>query len=137
MRQNADSSGLEQFHNRYTPIQSGAIRSSLFSRDFMTTFGSSSPSTLAALKHQGSGRRSRTMLIIGCDYHPSFQQIAFLDMSTGETGERRLGHPAEAEGFYAGLSGGAVRIGMEATGHAHWFERKMRELGHELWIGDR
>jgi hypothetical protein len=28
------------------------------------------------------------MLIIGCDYHPGFQQIAFVDMETGECGER-------------------------------------------------
>jgi transposase len=76
------------------------------------------------------------MLIIGCDYHPSFQQIAFWDMETGETGERRLAHPAEAEAFYAGLPTRPVRIGMEATGHARWFERRMAELGHELWIGD-
>jgi len=33
------------------------------------------------------------MLIIGCDYHPSFQQIAFVDTDTGELGERRLAHP--------------------------------------------
>jgi hypothetical protein len=29
------------------------------------------------------------MLIIGCDYHPSLQQIAFVDTDTGELGERR------------------------------------------------
>lgn len=29
------------------------------------------------------------MLIIGCDYHPSFQQIAFVDTESGELGERR------------------------------------------------
>jgi len=29
-----------------------------------------------------------------------------------------------------------VRVGMEATGHARWFERLMAELGFELWIGD-
>ena len=28
------------------------------------------------------------MLIIGCDYHPSFQQNAFMDTGTGEYGER-------------------------------------------------
>jgi len=27
------------------------------------------------------------MLIIGCDYHPGFQQIAFVDTETGELGE--------------------------------------------------
>ena len=29
-----------------------------------------------------------------------------------------------------------VRVGIEATGHAHWFERLLAELGHELWVGD-
>jgi len=44
------------------------------------------------------------MLIIGVDYHPSFQQIAFLDQDTGECGERRLNHSdGEAEKFYRGL----------------------------------
>ena len=31
------------------------------------------------------------MLIIGCDYHPSFQQIALVNTETGELQERRLG----------------------------------------------
>ena len=30
------------------------------------------------------------MLIIGADYHPGFQQIAFVDTETGELQERRL-----------------------------------------------
>ena len=79
------------------------------------------------------------MLIIGCDYHPSFQQIAFVDNETGECGERRLMHSdGEAEAFYRELKqrGVKVRIGMEATGHARWFERLLAELGFELWIGD-
>jgi hypothetical protein len=64
------------------------------------------------------------MLIIGADYHPSFQQIAFVDRETGECGERRLTHSdGEAERFYRGLSGRRVRIGIEATGHSRWFER--------------
>jgi len=28
------------------------------------------------------------MIIIGCDYHPGFQQIAFVDTDTGELQER-------------------------------------------------
>ena len=78
------------------------------------------------------------MLIIGCDYHPGFQQIAFLDLETGETGERRLLHRNEAEQFYSGLrqQGLQVRVGMEASGHARWFERLLRELEFELWIGN-
>ena len=43
------------------------------------------------------------MLIIGCDYHPGFQQIAFVDTETGEVGERRLTHREEAEQFYGTL----------------------------------
>jgi len=77
------------------------------------------------------------MLIIGCDYHPSFQQISFVDAETGECGQRRLDHSSvEAESFYRGLRGNTVRVGMEASGHGRWFERLLAELGYELWIGD-
>ena len=76
------------------------------------------------------------MMIIGCDYHPSFQQIAFVDTGTGACGERKLTHRVEAESFYRGLQGDGVRVGMEATGHARWFERLLAELHCELWIGD-
>jgi transposase len=75
------------------------------------------------------------MKIIACDYHPSFQQIAMLDESTGELSGRRLAHPAEAEAFYRSLQG-PVRVGMEAVGNTLWFERLLAELGHELWVGD-
>ena len=65
------------------------------------------------------------MIIIGCDYHPGFQQIACLDTETGELREQRLGHREEAEQFYRDLKvrGANVRLGMEASGHARWFER--------------
>src|SRR5450432_3540567 len=78
------------------------------------------------------------MIIIGADYHPSFQQIAFVDTETGELQERRLEHPEEAEKFYhdLGAQGACVRVGMEASGHARWFERLLAELNFELWIGD-
>src|SRR5580700_7281129 len=78
------------------------------------------------------------MIIIGCDYHPSFQQIAFVDTETGELQERRLQHREEAEKFYRDLAaqGVKVRVGMEASGHARWFERLLSELQFELWIGD-
>ena len=78
------------------------------------------------------------MMIIGCDYHPGFQQIAFVDTETGELQERRLEHREEAEEFYRNLAaqGVSVRLGMEASGHARWFERLFSELRFELWIGD-
>jgi transposase len=74
--------------------------------------------------------------IIGCDFHPRFQQIAFLEQETGEFGERRLNHPEEAERYYRSLAGQAVRIGVEATGNFRWFRRLMQELGHEFLLGD-
>jgi transposase len=79
------------------------------------------------------------MLIIGVDYHPSFQQMAFLDQETGECGERRLNHSdGEAEKYFRDLKqrGVSVRVGLEATGYSRWFERLLAELGFEVWIGD-
>jgi len=78
------------------------------------------------------------MIIIGCDYHPGSQQIAYVDTETGEEQERRLGHREEAEKFYRDLAtrGAEVRVGMEASGHGRWFERLLGELNIELWTGD-
>ena len=77
------------------------------------------------------------MIIIGCDFHPRFQQIAMLNDETGEYQELRLEHGnGAADEFYRRRQGQAVRIGMEASGHSRWFERRMVELGFELWIGD-
>jgi transposase len=78
------------------------------------------------------------MIIIGVDFHPGFQQIAFVDSESGEFQEKRLAHREEAESFYRGLTrtGQKVRVGMEASGYARWFERLLSELHIELWIGD-
>src|SRR6202047_4082333 len=78
------------------------------------------------------------MIIIGCDYHAGFEQIAFVDTETGELQERRLQHREEAEKFYRDLAAQEMkgRVGMEASGHARWFERLLSELQIELWIGD-
>src|SRR6202162_899343 len=77
------------------------------------------------------------MMIIGCDFHPRYQQIAMMDTETGELVERRLEHEnGEARDFYAGLPK-PVRVGMEATGYTQWFERLLAEFGHELWWGMR
>jgi len=58
------------------------------------------------------------MIIVGCDYHPSFQQIAFVDTETGELKEQRLVHREGAEEFYRALAatGQQVHLGMEASG---------------------
>ena len=76
------------------------------------------------------------MIIIGADYHPGFQQVAFVDTDSGEFQEKRLAHREEAEKFYRALAGQKVRVGMEASGQARWFERLLSELHFELWIGD-
>ena len=76
------------------------------------------------------------MMIIGCDYHPSWQQIRWMDTETGETEERKLEHASgEAEKFYRQLRGSAL-VGMESTGNCQWFVDLLGVIGHQLWVGD-
>lgn len=76
------------------------------------------------------------MLIIGCDLHTRYQEIAVLDTATGEIETRRLEHEnEEARRFYASLPERAL-VGIEATGCTQWFERLLAQGGHELWVGD-
>jgi transposase len=76
------------------------------------------------------------MMIIGCDFHPSWQQVSWLDTETGETGEQKLVQASgDAERFYRQVPAPAL-IGMEATGNSHWRVDLRAELGHELWVGD-
>jgi transposase len=75
-------------------------------------------------------------MIIGCDYHPSWQQIAWVETETGETGERKLMHvDGEAERFYRRLAAPAL-VGMESTGNSHWFVDLAAAMGHQVLIGD-
>ena len=75
-------------------------------------------------------------MLIGCDFHPSWQQVSWLDMDTGETGEQKLVHAeGEAERFYRSIPAPAL-VGMEATGNCQWFVEMVTALGHEVWIGD-
>jgi len=76
------------------------------------------------------------MMLIGCDFHPSWQQVSWLDVETGETGEQKLVHAGgEAKQFYEQLAA-PVLIGMEATGNSQWFIELVEDLGHEIWIAD-
>ena len=73
------------------------------------------------------------MVLIGCDFHPSWQQVSWLDMETGETGEQKLVHAGgEAKQFYEQLAA-PVLIGMETTGNSQWFIELVEDLGHEIW----
>ncbi len=75
-------------------------------------------------------------MIIGCDFHPSWQQVSWLETETGDCGERKLVHASgEAKMFYQQLAA-PVLIGMEATGNSQWFIELVEDLGHEVWIGD-
>ena len=69
-------------------------------------------------------------MVIGCDFHPRFQQIAYVDREAGDCGEVRLSHADEAERFYRALAGRKVRIGAESTGNFRWF-RRLRHIGKQ------
>jgi transposase len=76
------------------------------------------------------------MMIVGCDFHPIFQQVSVLDTENGEIRELKLLHTAkEAEQFYLRLPRPAL-VGMEAVGNSQWFIRLLEQLGHEVWVGD-
>jgi hypothetical protein len=99
-----------------------------------------------ARQDQGSGKGA-DMWMIGCDFHPRFQQIAFVNTEGGEWGQRRLEHAGKRSNFIAawrdrrcewgwrragpragssaggsGARGGAARCGVETrlppSGHA-------------------
>ena len=75
-------------------------------------------------------------MIIGCDFHPSWQQVSWLNTETGEAGEQKLVHgTGEAKRFYQQLAA-PVLIGMEATGNSQWFVELVEDVGHQIWIGD-
>jgi hypothetical protein len=77
------------------------------------------------------------MVLIGFDFHPSWQQVSWINRATGETGDQKLLHePGAVEKFYRQFPAGA-RIGMEATGNCQWFLELMAKLGHEVWRGTR
>jgi hypothetical protein len=58
------------------------------------------------------------MLIIGCDFHPSGQQVFGMDNETGEVfAEQWLDHSGKAVAeFYSSLPAGA-EVGVESTGN--------------------
>jgi hypothetical protein len=76
------------------------------------------------------------MKIVGCDFHPCWQQIAVFDVETGEIVEHKLKNgEGEAERFYEALESPAL-IGIEACGNSQWFIELAERFGHVVWVGD-
>jgi transposase len=83
-----------------------------------------------------TGKKGALVILIGSDFHPSWQQVCWLDTGTGETAEQAVTHgPGEAEKFYRRFAAPAL-IGLEATGNCQWFVELLEKLGHEVWVGD-
>ena len=76
------------------------------------------------------------MKIVGCDFHPSWQQVAVFDPETGELMERKQTNgDGAAERFYRELDAPAL-VGIEACGNSQWFIDLAEGLGHVVWVGD-
>jgi transposase len=76
------------------------------------------------------------MIIVGCDFHPAWQQVAIFDAATGEIEERKLSHSdGAAEGFYHRLPSPAL-VGLETCGNSQWFQEMLERFGHQVWVGD-
>jgi transposase len=74
------------------------------------------------------------MIIVGCDSHPRWQQVAVFDSSTGEIRELKLTNGNGEEQF--SVLWPRRRWGLEACGNTQWFEHLVERCGHEMWIGD-
>ncbi|HUX46075.1 MAG TPA: hypothetical protein VMV57_15110 [Terracidiphilus sp.] len=72
------------------------------------------------------------MKIVGCDFHPRWQQVAVFDLETGEISEWKLSNgDGEAERFYRELEAPAL-VGVEACGNSQWFLELLERLGHQV-----
>jgi len=73
------------------------------------------------------------MKIIGCDYHPSGQQVFGIETETGGIfADQWIAHHGnEVDEFYGQLRAGTV-VGVESSGNRLWFERKLAQYGHRV-----
>ncbi len=78
------------------------------------------------------------MIIIGCDWHVRFEQIALLDTETGEVVEQRLEHDPnpsikeEGEVRVVG-DGSGQRLGMERVGELRRSLIRVEEITPARW----
>ena len=78
-------------------------------------------------------------MIIGCDFHPSWQQVCWLDTETGEIGERKLVHAQRRcrSGFIEQLpAAGADRDGSDGQQPVVRGFTGQRIWATTMWIGD-
>src|SRR5258707_13081995 len=76
------------------------------------------------------------MVLIGCDFEGSWQQVSWMNEATGETEDREIVHTSgEVEKFYRQFPAGGI-IGMEGTGDCQGFFELMASLRHGGGIGD-
>jgi hypothetical protein len=77
------------------------------------------------------------MTIIGCDYHPSGQQVFGIDTESGEVfADRWISHSGnELDKFYSQLPAGTI-VGVESSGNMLWFERRLAKYRQQLRLGD-
>jgi transposase len=72
----------------------------------------------------------------GVDFHARQQFIMWCDTADGEIHEQQLSHrvPDEVRKFYAQFQGDVI-VALEASGYSSWFETKLQQLKHQVWIG--
>jgi len=76
-------------------------------------------------------------IVIGCDLHSRFQQVAVMDLGSGELlREQRVEHEGEQVRSFYQQWREPVTVAIEATGYTAWFAQLLAELGHRLVAGD-
>jgi transposase len=74
-------------------------------------------------------------LYIGVDFHPHQQTVSYCNTEHGEVEQTTLVHNVElVRRFYEQLP--KAIVGIEASCTAGWFEHLMKDLGHELRVGN-
>jgi hypothetical protein len=80
------------------------------------------------------------MILIGCDFHTRFQQIAMLEVTTGELVERRLEHEnGDAERFYSKCSISSILENLAWTSRevGAWYQAQRSEYPEQFKNGYR
>src|SRR5258706_13585635 len=76
------------------------------------------------------------MVLIGCDFHPSWQQVSWMNRETGAAGDQKLVHePGAVEKIYQQFPDGR-QIGMEDTRNCQWIVEMMSRVGHKMLVWD-